>query len=197
MNKKTTLTRSASPLDIRLPSTSLTVDPELVLEYWGPVRQATNEKIFTEVKRRMSREPEKELNLLVTCAGGPSGVGMSFYDSLRRVLKPRLTTVGMGDVDSSGIIIFLSGTTRYVSPNTTLLLHPAGRRFSGTERFTASEIEAMVREDRLKDRQYAGILAENSPILEIEDVLTMMHKNTVLTPEELVRYGLAHAILER
>ena len=128
MNKKTTLTRSASSLDIRLPSTSLTVDPELVLEYWGPVRQATNEKIFTEVKRRMSREPEKELYLLVTCAGGPSGVGMSFYDSLRRVLKPRLTTVGMGDVDSSGIIIFLSGTTRYVSPNTTLLLHPAGRR---------------------------------------------------------------------
>lgn len=197
MNKKTTISRAASPLHLRLPSATLAIAPELVLEYWGPVRQTTNEKVFAEVKRRLSLGVQEEFYLLVTCTGGPSGLAMSFYDALRKVLKPQLITVGMGDVDSSGIIIFLSGVKRYVTPNTTLLLHPAGRRFSGSERFTASEIEAMAREDRLKDRQYASILAENSPVLETEDVLAMMRNNTVLTPEELVRYGLAHAILEQ
>jgi ATP-dependent protease ClpP protease subunit len=196
VNKKQTLSRTETSLLVRLPSASVNIGPRQVFKYWGGVTRATNEKLFGQFQKRLEQAPEEELCLLVTCAGGPSGAAMSFYDAVRRVLKPRLTTVGLGDVDSSGVIIFLAGTRRLISPHTTLLLHPAGRRFNGTDRFTATEIEAMAREDRLKDAQYAHILAENSPVLSAEEVLALMNKHTVLTPEEMVRYGLAHAILE-
>src|SRR6201999_4389177 len=99
--------------------------------------------------------------LFITSPGGPTGTAMSFYDTIRHVLKPNLVTIGSGDVDSSGIIIFLSGTRRYMTSRTTLLLHPAGRVF-GNQRFTTKEMEAMLAEDRMKDQQYASLIAQNS-----------------------------------
>jgi ATP-dependent protease ClpP protease subunit len=121
---------------------------------------------------------------------------MSFYDTLRHIVKPNLITIGSGDVDSSGIIIFLTGDIRYVTPNTTLLLHPAGRTFDGSQRYTTLEVEAMLAEDRLKDQQYATVVAERSNgKLNTEQVLEMMRKHTILSPIDLVSYGLAHAVL--
>jgi ATP-dependent protease ClpP protease subunit len=179
----------------RVKKTSITARPHQSLEYLGSVCNATNERLFVEFKKRIAKAPQEEIYLTVTSAGGPTGIGMCFYETMRCILKPKLITIGIGDVDSSGIIIFLSGERRLISARTTLLLHLAGRRFDPNARFTAGEIEAMAREDRLKDMQYASVVAESSLFLTSSDVLTMMEKNTVLSPEELLKFGLAHEIL--
>ena len=172
-------------------------DPDRMVEFFGMVSYAMTEKVVEEIQDLMHLDPAKEITMLVTSAGGPSGTAMGFYDTLRSVLKPRLTTIGSGDVDSSGIIVFLTGEKRYITKNTTLLLHLAGRTFDSGKRYTASEIDAIVREDRVKDFQYASILAERSRgRLTTEQVLSMMEKNTILTPLELVSYGLADEILD-
>jgi hypothetical protein len=92
-----------------------------------------------------------------------------------------------GDVDSSGIIIFLSGkkaASSVAARHSSFIW--AGRRFDPNARFTAGEIEAMAREDRLKDMQYASVVAESSLFLTSSDVLHHDgKKNTVLSPEEL------------
>jgi ATP-dependent protease ClpP protease subunit len=168
-----------------------------IVEYLGTVNYATSERILGKIKALLIEAPEQEICMLVTSTGGPTGTAMSFYDSIRYVLKPKLTTIGAGDVDSSGILLFLAGDKRYVTPNTTLLLHLAGRIFDGGTRFTMPEIEAMVREDKLKDLQYASVVAERSGgHLTTEKVLSMMQRNTLLTPQELVSWGLADSILE-
>ncbi len=57
-------------------------------------------------------------------------------------------------------------------------------------------MEAMLAEDKLKDEQYASVIAENSNgILSTADVLKMMERHTILSPADLVSYGLAHEIL--
>jgi ATP-dependent protease ClpP protease subunit len=138
----------------------------------------------------------EEIVLFVTSSGGPTGMAMSFYDTLRHIIRPNLTTIGSGDVDSSGIIVFLAGKRRYVTQNTTLLLHPAGRVFGSSQRFTAKEIGAMLAEDRLKDEQYAALVAAQSRgRLSLAQVLAMMEAQTVLTPGRLVELGLADAVL--
>jgi ATP-dependent protease ClpP protease subunit len=186
-----------SPVSVSLPELNKEVvltpllKPEQVLEYIGTVSNATNEKIFAEVKRRMKKNPVEEICLTVTSTGGPSGAAMCFYEMMRSILRPKLTTIGIGDVDSSGVIIFLSGSRRLISRRTTMLLHLAGRRFDPNVRFTAPELEAMALEDRLKDRQYAEIISNTSRNLSIADVLNMMEQNTVLSPEQLLDYGLA------
>ncbi len=175
----------------------LRFSPARMVEYLGPVVAATNQRVLTDIKRLLEESPHEQIVLSVTSAGGPSGTAMSFYDTIRAVLKPHLTTIGSGDVDSSAILIFLSGSTRYVTKHTTLLFHMAGRVFKGDQRFTATEIEAMVAEDKRKDDYYADIVAaESHGKLTKKKVLTLMANNTVLTPDNLVKYGLADAILE-
>jgi ATP-dependent protease ClpP protease subunit len=184
-DKKTTNT---TPVELTIPAGQL-------LEYIGPVSNSLNEKIFAEVKERMRNNPTDEIFITVTSTGGPSGSAMSFFDVVRHMLKPKLSTIGSGDVDSSGVIIFLTGERRYISPRTTMLLHLAGRKFDPHTRYTADEMEAMAREDRLKDMQYATVVANASHILSVPEVLDLMKRNTILSPEELITYGLAHAML--
>lgn len=172
-------------------------DTTRTVEYFGMVNYATSERVIEEIRGLYEEDPGAEIVLAVTSAGGPTGIVMSFYDHMRYILKPNLTTIGSGDVDSSGIILFLSGDTRYVTKNTTLLLHPAGRNFNENQRYTALEMDAMLREDRLKDFQYASIVSERSNgRLTTEKVLELMDKHTILTPSELVTYGLADQVLE-
>jgi len=171
--------------------------PSRMIEYLGMVNYATSERVIEEIRGLVEENKEREISMIVTCAGGPSGTAMGFYDTVRSVIKPKLTTIGSGDVDSSGIIIFLAGDKRYITKNTTLLFHLAGSSFESGKRYTANEIDAILREYRLKDFQYASIVAERSNgRLTSEQVLSMMEKNTILTPAELVSYGLADAILK-
>ena len=63
--------------------------------------------------------------------------------------------------------------------------------------FTASELEAMLKEDTLKDFQYASVLSECSKgRLTVEKILELMDNTTIFTPIEMVSYGLADHILE-
>jgi ATP-dependent protease ClpP protease subunit len=174
----------------------LSFSPERMVEYLGIVNYATTERVLEEIRDLVKEDKEGEITLLVTSAGGPTGTAMGFYDSIRSIIKPRLTTIGAGDVDSSGIIIYLTGEKRYITKNTTLLFHLAGGCFEANKRYTTTEIDAILREYRLKDFQYASIVAHHSKgRLSTEQVLGLMEKNTILTPLELVSYGLADAIL--
>lgn len=170
-------------------------DRTRVVRYVSSVNRLVNERILVQIEKLLNKDADKEIVLFVTSTGGPTGSAMSFYDTLRHVLKPNLITIGSGDVDSSGILIFLTGEKRYITARTTLLLHPAGRIF-GNQRFTTVEMEAMLAEDRLKDGQYASLVAECSHgKLTKEAVLTMMASHTVLSPHDLVSFGLADGIL--
>lgn len=189
-------TTESVPVRARRARKTLTIDHARTVEYFGTVNYATNERVLEEIREHILDDAAAPITLQVTSPGGPTGTAMSFYDTVRHVLKPNLTTIGSGDVDSSGIIIFLTGNTRYVTPHTTLLLHLAGRIFGEGQRFTVAEMDAMLREDRLKDFQYASVVAERSHgRLTSEQVLAMMEKNTILTPIELVTYGLADRVL--
>lgn len=154
-----------------------------------------NERVIVRIKEVRAMDPTVDIHLVVSSTGGPTGAGMAFYDHIRHILRQQLVTIGTGDIDSSGIIIFLTGKHRIISPRTTSLLHMAGRRFDPNVRYTASEMDAMAREDALKDQQYASVVSERCGTLSASDVLELMRKNTVLSSDELLHYGFAHALL--
>jgi ATP-dependent protease ClpP protease subunit len=171
------------------------INPKRTVRYVGAVTRALSERVLKDIERLVYHSEREEVFLLVTSSGGPTGIAMNFLDTVRHVLSASITTIGSGDVDSSGVIIFLTGDRRYVTAHTTLLLHPAGR-FFGNQRYTTTEMASMLAEDRLKDQQYAGVIAERSQgMLSVHEVLSMMERHTVLTPADLIRYNLAHGIL--
>lgn len=175
---------------------ALLAHPERTIEWLGGITYANLERILAGIKELMRENAEREIHLLVSSYGGATGIGMSFYDAVKTWLKPKLYTVGSGDVDSSGIIVFLAGEKRFLTPNTTLLLHLCGRTFDRDKRFSTADIQNMLKEDRLKDLQYANVVSDAtggrySP----EKILKLMERNTLLTAEEAVNMGLAHKIL--
>jgi ATP-dependent protease ClpP protease subunit len=171
-------------------------NPNRTLQWIGGVNGGILSDVTEQIQSMMIENPLEAINLVVTSHGGPTGIGMSFYDTMHTVYKPHLRTIGSGDVDSSGIIVFLAGNERFVTRNTTLLLHLAGRVFDTPKRFTTPEMESIVKEDKLKDFQYASVIADCSDgKLTVQKVLDLMANNTVLTPSEAVDLGIAHYIL--
>jgi ATP-dependent Clp protease protease subunit len=172
-------------------------NPLRTIEWFGGVTHSNLEEVLGKIKTLLASSPQEEIQLIVNSHGGATGIGMAFYDTVRSVLKPTLTTIGSGDVDSSGIIVFLAGKKRYLTKNTTLLLHLAGRTFGTEKRFSTLDLENILKEDKLKDYQYACVVSDAtegkwSP----EKVLELMANNTVFTAEEAVSMGIAHKVLE-
>ncbi len=166
------------------------------IEWLGGVNFDNLDSTLKKIKSLMDEDPRGEIHLLINSFGGATGIGMSFYDAMTAWMRPNLVTIGSGDVDSSGIIIFLSGKKRFITKNTTLLLHLGGRTFGTDKRFTTADMESIIKEDNLKDYQYACVVADAtkgkySP----EKILELMSKNTILTASEAVNMGLAHKVL--
>ena len=164
--------------------------PENTIEWFGEINFENLERVIDKIKNF------KEAQLMVNSYGGPTGVAMSFYDTVRNIFKTKLTTIGSGYVDSSAIVVFLAGEKRLITKNTTLLLHLAGRKFEAEKRYSTKDMEDMLKEDKLKDYQYACVVSDAtggrySP----EMILEMMANNTVLTAEEAVNMGLAHKVV--
>ena len=179
------------------PAAKIAARPDRTLEWLGSVNYENLGRIMGGIKALMIADPAAEITLLVTSYGGPTGIGMSFHDAMKSWLKPNLVTIGSGDVDSSGITIFLSGAKRLLTKNTTLLLHMAGRTLEGGKRLTTADFEAMLKEDRLKDYQYACVVSDGTGgTYSPEEILGLMAKNSILTAQEAVSMGLAHGIVE-
>jgi ATP-dependent Clp protease, protease subunit len=175
---------------------SFALSPERTVHWMGGVNYQNLSYTMDRISELLIERPSEAIKLVVTSHGGCTGVGMSFYDSIRRIYKPKLITIGTGDVDSSGIIIFLAGEKRYLTPNTTMLLHMAGRTFDNSKRHTVKDMESMIREDKIKDEQYAAVVAERSGgKLTVGEVFKLMRQNTILTPEQAIELGLAHGVI--
>lgn len=193
--KQATLIKTAPAQHTHTKPYIFTARPERSLEWLGGVSYDNLYRTLGDLKSLMIINPDEEIQMTVSSFGGATGIAMSFYDSVR-LTKPVLTTIGSGDVDSSGVVIFLAGTRRYITKNTTLLFHLAGRTFTSDRRYTTLEMEAMLKEDNLKDYQYACVVSDaTSGFLTPDKVLDMMKKNTILTAEEAVQMKLAHAVL--
>ncbi|HYC83225.1 MAG TPA: ATP-dependent Clp protease proteolytic subunit [Candidatus Paceibacterota bacterium] len=175
----------------------LVVNPDRAIHWLGTVNYDSAQNVTADIKQLVKEDPKEHVDLIISSPGGASGIAMSFYDTMKLLYKPRLRTIGSGDVDSSGIIIFLTGAKRYLTPHTTLLFHLAGRTFESGKRFSTAEMECSLKEDKLKDYYYACIVAEGSGNrLLPQEVLDMMAAGTVLTAHEAVEYGLADAVIE-
>lgn len=177
-------------------SSSIKADPKRTVEWSGSITQEMSTKVSSKIKSLLNKDPDKDINLIITSPGGPTGIGMSFYDLMTKVIRPNLCTIGSGDVDSAAVIVFLAGRRRILTQNTTLLLHMAGRTFNSSKRFTTTEISSILREDTLKDKQYATILANASRgKLSYSKALKLMQNAIVLEPKEALKYGLADEII--
>lgn len=93
---------------------------------------------------------KKELLLVVCSEGGELPASFALIDTMRSSLIP-IKTVGLGQIASSGLLIFLSGYPgrRVLTPNTSILSH----QFSWGTEGKSHELFAVVKEYELTQKR--------------------------------------------
>lgn len=136
-------------------------------------------------------EPERTIVLQINSPGGEVTAGLAIYDTIR-YLDANVATVGLGLAASMGAFLLSSGTRgmRRASANCEVLIHQplGGAQGQASDIIIAANHIARVR-DRLN-----RILAENTgkPLKRIQKDTD---RDTVLTAEEAVAYGLIDTVI--
>jgi ATP-dependent Clp protease protease subunit len=78
------------------------------------------EWILTE--NHVVKKKKKELLLMICSSGGELESAFALIDVIRSSSIP-VKTVGLGQIASAGLMIFLAGRTRVLTPNTSILSH--------------------------------------------------------------------------
>jgi ATP-dependent Clp protease protease subunit len=95
-------------------------------------------------------ERKQELLLMICSEGGELAAAFALIDVMRSSSIP-IKTVGLGQIASSGLLIFMTGTKgrRVLTPNTSILSH----QFSWANEGKSSELFATVKEYDLTQRR--------------------------------------------
>ena len=76
------------------------------------------------MEANFSEQPPELMNLIITSPGGDLNAAFALIDTIRGSSIP-IRTIGLGQVASAGLMIFISGTKGYriLTPNTSILSH--------------------------------------------------------------------------
>jgi len=103
------------------------------------------------LEETLSKKKKKSLNLIISSGGGDLSSAFALVDIIKGSSIPVHTT-GIGLVGSAALVIFLSGTVRSLTPNTSILSH----QFSWASEGKQHELFAAMKEFNLtKDRMFA------------------------------------------
>ena len=101
-------------------------------------------------ENHVSKKKRQELLLMICSEGGDLSAAFALIDVMRSSRLP-IKTVGLGQIGSAGLLIFLAGTPgrRVLTPNTSILSH----QFSWGSDGKAHELFATIREFELTQKR--------------------------------------------
>ena len=80
-------------------------------------------------------------NLYILFASGGGHIGMAFsLSSFLQALPVNVITHGVANIDSAGVNVFLAGSERYATSNTTFMLHPSTTSFKKDVSLTINQL---------------------------------------------------------
>lgn len=158
-----------------------------------------NDKVAAEIcMALMSLEKldsSKTITLFINSPGGSVTAGLAIYDCMQR-LKAKVDTVCQGNAASMAAIILAGATgTRYITPNSRVLIHEPYTM--GAKQAHAIDIQIAAKNmQRCKDI-LNGILAKHTgkSVADIENDCNR-EKDYIMYADEAVAYGLVDQILE-
>lgn len=134
----------------------------------------------------------KELILMICSEGGDLEPAFALIDVMKNSKIP-IKTVGLGQIASCGLLIFLAGTPgrRVLTPNTSILSH----QFSWGNEGKAHELFATVKEFELTQRRMLALYKESTRLDEdtIKSVL-LPPQDVYLSAEEALKYNICDHI---
>lgn len=160
----------------------------------GPVDDHSSNLIVAQMLHLESADSEKDIHFYINSPGGVITSGMAIYDVMQFV-KPDVATYVMGQACSMGSFLAQAGTAekRYMLPNARHMIHQP----SGGARGMASDIEISYKEIMYwKNKLTQLYVKHNTAGKKFEDFEKDMDRDTFMSAEEALKYGLCDKIIE-
>ena len=141
-----------------------------------------------------SEDPEKDIDLYINSPGGSVTSALAIYDAMRYV-RPRVGTTCLGMAASGGSLLLAAGEAgmRKALPNAMVMIHqPWAQGLQGK----ASELEVHAREILRQREQMIDIYGEHTGRSR-EELERDLERDTYMTAQQAVTYGLVDVIIER
>lgn len=158
----------------------------------GPIDNETVSSFISVVRPCIQKN--ESIRILISTHGGAVGDALGIYDAVGYYGdRKNVTTVAFDTVGSAGVIVYLAGDQREITPNAKIFLHPV----------SMSDPDGNMRRDDLNLRlklldmdsvMYEKIVSERTKLTQGQ-VREFMARGTVLDAEEAVKYGFAQKIV--
>ena len=134
----------------------------------------------------------EDIFLFINSSGGHLGEGFALADIIKTSKIP-VTTVAIGECDSSALIIAMSGAKRFVAPSTSILSHQYS---AGIGLSKHADIQARLKDFTMTAKKVVDHYVKCTGLDESTVKETLVCDTDVfLSPEEAVGFGLFDAVL--
>ncbi|MFH0852727.1 MAG: ATP-dependent Clp protease proteolytic subunit [bacterium] len=168
------------------------------LFFMEDVEEKSVRELLVKMVALYEKGPSEWITLYVCSPGGKVGAAYFFYEYVTEVLKPNLQTVVLGYASSMSPIIFLAGSCRIIGSYASLFFHQIGRAYEKPVRFVKDELRMMASDTERDEEIYAEIVERRTGgKMSKKEVLKLIASDNRILPEEALKMGFAHEILEK
>lgn len=143
----------------------------------------------------LEKQSSKPIRVFINSEGGNISDGFAIYDVMTQS-KCKITTIGMGSIESMATIIFLAGQERYCYPNCRFMYHQGIQEYMEGEAKNTSSSKREVAESDMLDNLCNSIVAEKTKFTASEIDKLIQPGNFYFGAEEAIKNGFAHKIIK-
>ena len=161
----------------------------------GPVEDVMSNLIVAQMLFLESENPDKDINLYINSPGGVITAGMAIYDTMQYI-KSDVRTIVIGQACSMGSFLAQAGTAgkRVVLPYSRTMIHQPSGGAGGKQ----SDIEIQYKEiTKMKTMLTNLYVKHNTAGKTYAQLETDMDRDTFMSAQEAVDYGLADKVVEK
>lgn len=164
---------------------------ERVIFLVGQVEDYMANLIVAQLLFLESENPDKEISLYINSPGGSVSAGMAIYDTMQ-FIKPKVSTVCVGQAASMGALLLTAGATgsRYALPHARIMIHQPLGGFQGQ----ASDIDIHAREI-LRIREELNTIMVKHTGQSLKQVEQDTERDNFMSAEEAKKYGLIDDVI--
>jgi len=160
----------------------------------GPVEDVMSNLIVAQMLFLESENPDKDINLYINSPGGVITAGMAIYDTMQYI-KSDVRTIVIGQACSMGSFLAQAGAAgkRVVLPYSRTMIHQPSGGAGGKQ----SDIEIQYKEiTKMKTMLTDLYVKHNTAGKTYAQLETDMDRDTFMSAQEAVDYGLADKVVE-
>ena len=166
---------------------------ERIIFLSGQVHDQVSTLIVAQLLFLEADNPKKDVAFYINSPGGSVTAGLAMYDTMRYI-RPSVSTMCIGLAASMGSLLLTAGNKgmRFSLPNSRIMVHQPSAGFQGQ----ASDIERHAQDIIATKKRLNEIYVEHTG-QDYETIEKTLDRDTFMTPEESVEFGLIDQVLEK